>query len=84
MIGDVFRNGQKIFWISCTCIGTYIAYRYWKKRELLAIDEGFDEVSKVRVPFLFQTNLEISFRSYFYSLNLKLGNNLHCFTFIDR
>ncbi|XP_003492360.1 ADP-ribosylation factor-like protein 3 [Bombus vosnesenskii] len=47
MIGNVFRNGQKIFWISCTCIGTYIAYRYWKKRELLAIDEGFDEVSKI-------------------------------------
>ncbi|XP_076231948.1 uncharacterized protein LOC143177709 isoform X1 [Calliopsis andreniformis] len=47
MVRYVFRNGQKILWIGCACIGTYIAYRYWKKRELLAIDEGFEEVSKI-------------------------------------
>lgn len=52
MVRNVFRNGQKIVWIGCACIGTYIAYRYWKRRELLAIDEGFEEVSKVRSPFL--------------------------------
>lgn len=47
MIQNVFRNGQKIFWIGCACMGTYIAYRYWKKRELLTIDEGFEEMSKI-------------------------------------
>ncbi|KOC70303.1 ADP-ribosylation factor 3 [Habropoda laboriosa] len=47
MIQNVFRNGQRIFWIGCACMGTYIAYRYWKKRELLTIDEGFEEVSKI-------------------------------------
>ena len=47
MVRNVFRNGQKIVWIGCACVGTYIAYRYWKRRELLAIDEGFEEVSKV-------------------------------------
>ncbi|XP_076623954.1 uncharacterized protein LOC143343200 [Colletes latitarsis] len=47
MVRNVFRNSPKILWIGSACIGTYIAYRYWKKRELLTIDEGFEEVSKV-------------------------------------
>ncbi|XP_034181825.1 uncharacterized protein LOC117605078 [Osmia lignaria lignaria] len=46
MARNVFQNGKKMFWIGCACIGTYIAYRYWKKRELLTIDEGFEDVSK--------------------------------------
>ncbi|XP_078039696.1 uncharacterized protein LOC144471485 [Augochlora pura] len=47
MVRNVFRNSQKLLWIGSACIGTYIAYRYWKKRELLTIDEGFEEVSKI-------------------------------------
>ncbi|XP_015429616.1 PREDICTED: ADP-ribosylation factor-like protein 3 [Dufourea novaeangliae] len=47
MVQNVFRHGQKLLWIGGACIGTYIAYRYWKKRELLIIDEGFEEVSKI-------------------------------------
>lgn len=54
MARNVFQNGKKMFWIGCACIGTYIAYRYWKKRELLTIDEGFEDVSKVRVSILLE------------------------------
>lgn len=44
----MFRDGRgTIFWVGCACIGTYVAYRYWKKRELKSIDEGFEEVSKI-------------------------------------
>ncbi|XP_034936642.1 ADP-ribosylation factor-like protein 3 [Chelonus insularis] len=41
------QNGQKIFWISCACVGAYVAYRYWKKRESKAIDEGFEDVTRL-------------------------------------
>ncbi|KAI4489941.1 hypothetical protein M0804_004123 [Polistes exclamans] len=44
----MFSNGRKtIFLAGCACVGAYVAYRYWKKRELKSIDEGFDEVTKI-------------------------------------
>lgn len=45
---NISRHGQKIFFIGCACVGGYVAYRYWKKLELRAIDEGFDEITKVK------------------------------------
>lgn len=48
MVGCVTRGERKaIFWIGCACVGAYVAYRYWKKRELKSIDEGFEEVIKI-------------------------------------
>lgn len=47
MSRDMFRGTRTVFWIGCACVGTYIAYRYWRKRQLRLIDEGFEEVSKV-------------------------------------
>ncbi|KAK0081109.1 hypothetical protein PV325_012785 [Microctonus aethiopoides] len=44
---NISRHGQKIFFIGCVCVGGYVAYRYWKKLELRAIDEGFDEITKI-------------------------------------
>lgn len=44
----MFSDGRKtIFLAGCACVGAYVAYRYWKKRELKSIDEGFDEVTKI-------------------------------------
>lgn len=44
----MFRDGRgTIFWVGCACVGAYVAYRYWKKRELKSIDEGFEEVFKI-------------------------------------
>lgn len=44
----MFSDGRRtFFWVGCACVGAYVAYRYWKKRELKSIDEGFDEVTKV-------------------------------------
>ncbi|XP_014488948.1 PREDICTED: ADP-ribosylation factor-like isoform X2 [Dinoponera quadriceps] len=41
-------EGRKTFlWISCTCIGLYMAYRYWKKRKVKIIDESFIEIFKL-------------------------------------
>ncbi|XP_043279112.1 ADP-ribosylation factor-like protein 3 [Venturia canescens] len=48
MVLYVSRNGQKtIFWMGCACVSAYVAYRYWRKREFKAIDEGFEEISKI-------------------------------------
>ncbi|XP_066582378.1 uncharacterized protein [Prorops nasuta] len=48
MVASASRNSQRtIWWIGCACIGAYVAYRYWKKRQLKSIDEGFDEVAKI-------------------------------------
>lgn len=48
MIVHISSNGRRtIFWVGCACLGAYVAYRYWKKRELRSIDEGFEEVSKI-------------------------------------
>ncbi|XP_032687904.1 ADP-ribosylation factor 2-like [Odontomachus brunneus] len=42
------REGQKTFlWVGCTCIGVYIAYRYWSKCKLKAINKSFKEMSKI-------------------------------------
>ncbi|KAF7404986.1 hypothetical protein HZH66_003892 [Vespula vulgaris] len=44
----MFSDGRRtVFWVGCACVGAYVAYRYWKKRELKSIDEGFDEVTKI-------------------------------------
>lgn len=52
MVRNLSRNGQKtLFYVGCACAGAYVAYRYWKKRLLKTIDEGFEEVSKVSVLF---------------------------------
>lgn len=49
MMKQILRDGRKtIIWVGCACIGAYVVYRYWKKRELKSIDEGFEEASKVR------------------------------------
>ncbi|EFN88368.1 ADP-ribosylation factor 6 [Harpegnathos saltator] len=41
-------ESQKTFlWVSCTCVGMYVAYRYWKKRKLKTINERFGEISKL-------------------------------------
>lgn len=45
--GHMSHNGRRIFLVGCACVGAYVAYRYWRKCELKAIDEGFDEVTKV-------------------------------------
>ncbi|KAG7190812.1 hypothetical protein KM043_006882 [Ampulex compressa] len=48
MVQNIFRDGQRtILWLGCACVGTYIAYQYWRKRELKLVDEGFEEVSKI-------------------------------------
>ncbi|XP_012261903.1 ADP-ribosylation factor-like protein 3 [Athalia rosae] len=48
MVGNVTRCGRKtVFFVGCACVGAYVAYRYWRKRELKSIDEGFEEVSKI-------------------------------------
>lgn len=48
MVVNVSHNGKKtIFWMGCACVSAYVAYRFWRKREFKAIDEGFEEVSKV-------------------------------------
>lgn len=48
MVRNLSRNGQKtLFYVGCACAGAYVAYRYWKKRLLKTIDEGFEEVSKM-------------------------------------
>ncbi|XP_033214535.1 ADP-ribosylation factor-like protein 3 [Belonocnema kinseyi] len=48
MVRNVSRNSSKtLFYVGCACVGAYVAYRYWKKRQLKTIDEGFEEVSKI-------------------------------------
>lgn len=48
MVGGVTSNGRKTaFWLGCACVGAYVAYRYWRKRQLKSIDEGFEEVYKL-------------------------------------
>ncbi|XP_012288892.1 ADP-ribosylation factor-like protein 3 [Orussus abietinus] len=48
MVESLTQSGKKTaFLIGCTCVGALVAYRYWKKRELRSIDEGFEEVTKI-------------------------------------
>ncbi|XP_063986831.1 ADP-ribosylation factor-like protein 2 [Diachasmimorpha longicaudata] len=48
MVGGISHNGQKaIILAGCACVGAYVAYHYWKKRELKTIDEGFEDLAKV-------------------------------------
>lgn len=55
---------QKTFlWIGCTWIGVYVAYKYWKKRKVKAIDESFKKMLEVR-------NLML-IRDYFKDLDLN-------------
>ncbi|XP_015606658.1 ADP-ribosylation factor-like protein 3 [Cephus cinctus] len=48
MVMNMPRYGKKtMFCVGCACVGAYVAYQYWRRRELKSIDEGFEEVSKI-------------------------------------
>ena len=52
IVNRLLRNKQVMFLAGCACIGGYVAYRYWKKRLLRTIDEGFEDVTKVFVIYI--------------------------------